>query len=985
MLEIRNLTKIYQTKNVVTTALDNVSLKFPDKGMVFLLGKSGSGKSTLLNVCGGLDTPTDGEIIVKGRSSKTFSGSDFDSYRNTYIGFIFQEYNILNEFSVEDNIGLALELQGKQKDIKKINELLEQVDLVSFAKRKPNTLSGGQKQRIAIARALIKSPEIIMADEPTGALDSNTGKQVLDTLKKLSKTKLVIVVSHDREFAEYYGDRIIELKDGKVISDISKSLVKSRQVGSITMIDNNTISIKNGVELTNEDLRLLNDFVKSSDNEILISNNQKEINDYKKQNHISTDGAKETFVKTNEEKYLLKQYTKDDANLIKSKLPLKHAFRIGTSSLRLKPIRLLFTILLSIVSFVLLGVVSTMTFYNAKEVAIESIINSDISYIPLTKGYKMEVTYNSLDYTYTYDYYYNTLFSNSDVEEIKTNYGNNVIFYYDFTRNNKLGEYISDSNFTITNVNTGSGFYYSTAIKNFAYVDLSNSLRQRIINGTYPTNNNEIMISSFLFDSIKAFGYRDRNGNSIILNDYNDIVNKTIVINRFGINFDFKVSGVYDVNDLILQKYQDLLNIGEQYNPNIFNWEEERKNGIYSLCLVSDDFYKTYKDIFVSNELDIGINIIDFITIGKMEQGMNSIAKFSEVDLYDLFGNKLNSKNDDSIALSTSILRDYIVSYVYSQAVDFQEEFYRSNYDEKNEVNTLSIEEYLDIFAYGITYELIGEEFVPTVYTTKERLEAWKKVYSFFENKNLLQVFNVELNQPTASVKNSASIVGFTFANVYSIIMSDNLYNIYSDNQSINYETYKTSYQVDKEAIYSGALVTNTKKYEDISKLINDAIMIKDDDSYLSINSPLTNSLDSVNAMIDILSSVFFWAGIVLATFATLLLFNFISVSITNKKREIGILRAVGARSIDVFKIFFSESLVIVTICCVSSIIISSIVSGAINSAMAEGLSGVQILFFGIPSILLIVTISIIVSIVSTFLPVYSIAKKKPVDSIRAI
>ena len=141
MLEVKNLKKVYKTqKGAPVNALDGVSLCFPETGMVFLLGKSGSGKSTLLNVCGGLDSPTEGEIIVKGRSSKDFSQSDFDSYRNTYIGFIFQEYNILNEFSVEDNIALALELQGKPKDKAAINKLLEEVDLQGYAKRKPNTL-----------------------------------------------------------------------------------------------------------------------------------------------------------------------------------------------------------------------------------------------------------------------------------------------------------------------------------------------------------------------------------------------------------------------------------------------------------------------------------------------------------------------------------------------------------------------------------------------------------------------------------------------------------------------------------------------------------------------------------------------------------------------------------------------------------------------------------------------------------------------------
>lgn len=254
MLEVKNLKKVYKTKNGTdVNALDGVSLRFPETGMVFLLGKSGSGKSTLLNVCGGLDSPSEGEIIVKGRSSKNFTQSDFDSYRNTFIGFIFQEYNILYEFSVEDNIALALELQGKPKDKAAINALLKEVDLQSFAKRKPNTLSGGQKQRVAIARALVKSPEIIMADEPTGALDSNTGKQVFETLKKLSRDKLVIVVSHDRDFAELYGDRIIELKDGKVISDLSKTKEQQHELTANISTVGDVLCVKRGSDLTDTD------------------------------------------------------------------------------------------------------------------------------------------------------------------------------------------------------------------------------------------------------------------------------------------------------------------------------------------------------------------------------------------------------------------------------------------------------------------------------------------------------------------------------------------------------------------------------------------------------------------------------------------------------------------------------------------------------------------------------------------------------------
>ena len=205
MLEVKHLKRIYRVKKAEPVyALNDISLKFPEKGLVFILGKSGSGKSTLLNVMGGLDVADEGEIIIAGKSSTDFSKGEMDSYRNTYLGFIFQEYNILSDFNVKENIALALQLQHKKATDEEVEKILEQVDLAGYGKRKPNELSGGQKQRVAIARALVKEPKIIFADEPTGALDSNTGKQVFDTLKKLSKDKLVVVVSHDRDFAERY-------------------------------------------------------------------------------------------------------------------------------------------------------------------------------------------------------------------------------------------------------------------------------------------------------------------------------------------------------------------------------------------------------------------------------------------------------------------------------------------------------------------------------------------------------------------------------------------------------------------------------------------------------------------------------------------------------------------------------------------------------------------------------------------------------------
>ena len=231
MLELKHIAKTYKTtKGVRTEALKDINLRFPQRGMVFVLGKSGSGKSTLLNIIGGLDQADRGEIILNGNSSSYFKQSDYDSYRNTYVGFIFQEFNLMEEYTIEKNIAMALQLQQKEASSAQIEQLLERLGLSGYATRYPNELSGGQKQRVAIARALIKEPEILMADEPTGALDSATGKEIFDTLKELSREKLVIVVSHDRESAQAYADRTIEFKDGVVESDTAPDVDEQHEV-----------------------------------------------------------------------------------------------------------------------------------------------------------------------------------------------------------------------------------------------------------------------------------------------------------------------------------------------------------------------------------------------------------------------------------------------------------------------------------------------------------------------------------------------------------------------------------------------------------------------------------------------------------------------------------------------------------------------------------------------------------------------------------
>lgn len=221
MLELKNICKGYEIGNKRQEVLKNINICFRDSEFVSILGASGSGKTTLLNIIGGMEKYDSGDLLINGVSTKNYLDRDFDVYRNKTIGFVFQSYNLIGHQSVLANVELALTLSGVSRRFrkKKAREVLEKVGLGDHVNKKPNQLSGGQMQRVAIARALVNDPDIILADEPTGALDSLTSIQIMDLLKEISKNKLVVMVTHNSLIAEKYSDRIVELKDGYIISD----------------------------------------------------------------------------------------------------------------------------------------------------------------------------------------------------------------------------------------------------------------------------------------------------------------------------------------------------------------------------------------------------------------------------------------------------------------------------------------------------------------------------------------------------------------------------------------------------------------------------------------------------------------------------------------------------------------------------------------------------------------------------------------------
>ena len=1107
MLEVKNLTKIYKAKQkngVDTYALNDVSLRFPDRGMVFLLGKSGSGKSTLLNVCGGLDAPTAGEIIVKGRSSKSFTQSDFDSYRNTFIGFIFQEYNILNEFTVEDNIALALELQGKPKDKKAIAELLKQVDLTGFAKRKPNTLSGGQKQRIAIARALVKSPEIIMADEPTGALDSATGKQVFDTLKKLSEDKLVIVVSHDREFAELYADRIIELKDGKILSDVTKTQEKQEAISENVTAIGDILCVNQGSELSDSDFERIKKIIKNNPGNIIIAGSDADVQNFKKINRITDKGEKEVFKETDESKVELKPTNPEDAKFIRSKLPARHAAKIGVSGLKTKPIRLFFTVLLCVVSFVLFGTLSTLMLYNSEAMFKETLKDSDHDFVVFSKVYYMEHSYyENGTLVDTYDGVGSAKFDSGDIATIDSAFGSGA-----FGAMEARGE--------ISTRQSSSYWYnYFTSV---AHMPEGSFLRDKIISGAYPTNDNEICISSYLAESLFESKVVDEKGSIISLTTYLDLVGESIIIG----GSKYKVTGIFDsgaidpkydaLKDNTNQDYslewdfQSLLTDGVQllvafsenglelfaknysYMSGGFNETDYNKRGNVYLDNGNNDNvddkkndynfgfgdgsfiqmgysinYKSFSKLqgteYVSligdfTTLSDTAAIIPFTTVyneilTKLHEERNNISNYmnalynaqyeinyldGEIENVQMYIREINDEiarikremqhfPENSIEYQNyRIERDNAQTRLDEYRIQIQNYTASKNEVKKslsenlgiivNDINT-SLEEYenklkeidkttrsLDIINSGT--EWIGTEdgeLEEKIYTTEERAALLRELLN--ERPTLLDGFTVKfylMNFATqsplteeASYTIAGIIIPASSRDYYTedaIYFSDNVADNYWNTQklTLSYSETTTNYKEEEGAKYTKLYVPYSHSDTETNFLwtIYNNEEFSENDTRMKIIGNYVSNLQLIDSFVVEFSSIFLYVGLVLAVFAILLFSNFITVSISQKRREIGILRAVGARSLDVFKIFFSESLVIAGICSVLSIMGSIVVCGVLNTELGAAI-GASIFVFGIASILIILAIALLTAFLATFLPVYNAAKKKPVESIRAI
>lgn len=952
MIELKNIGKSFFNNSV----LENISLKLPSKGMFFIVGRSGSGKSTLLNLIGGLDRPSSGEIIINGKNTSSFKNEDWDEYRNNNVGFIFQEYYLQEGFSVKENLLLPLELQMKGADKEeKIKSALKSVNLSGFEKRTVVTLSGGEKQRVSIARAIIKNPWMLLADEPTGALDSKSGHEVFKILQKISKDKLVLVVSHDLGFAKEYGEGMIELSDGKIVSN---NLPDCPEVLSNT------------------------EYPK------------------KKKQHIS---LRETLV-------------------------------LAWHYLHEKPFRLVLSIILSVTSLSLFGLFDSLATVDKLDVAANSLIASGDESVTVKARANGHPSLCDEDIDKLKDETGLSLSGATDFTYYN-NGGNSYIITSNYLPASFSGFYFQ---FFPRAIHNGVSF------KDIGCLPGTFSL----LAGDYPSEDNQIVLTDYQYELFHKGGFLDKNndGSLIGISKPKDLLNKTIgsspkctICGVLDTDFDMEH----------FKPYLDFLEYNKDGNESMTNdmaklaieLKAKADSSFFNTAIVSDNIIETKKkevdgrayqirngvSSFHSDDLSITsainqnlsycfgpnlplaitekiayfsdttplddkslvITISDYIeTISRA----NLYADSSEITVPKRF---IYEANEDRL-INSSLQRFFLsidswgLSYVVAERCStafsenlFDIDHYANQYYQNNSMSVPEVIPETDKSAiFGLyvvdsySYRSNSDQYAASIYDeaskkTQEILEHYYSIYkdSFFSYKNFSLTYRDDSVSTEEGQRFDFVLRGLSFQNT-GMVISRNVAKI------ICYEV---------GGYYPFLIMAMPKDTKGLKKLLE--IHYQREGTYdgYSIDNNSLSSISSLTNSIFIYKTIFLPVAIVSAVFSFLLLFSYLSASVSDKKKEIGILRALGAKKGDVAVIFMTETIAISMVCYVLSLATLFIASPLINQGLMAS-SGVFVSVFmpGWRQALILLGISLLVSICSSFFPIRKIAKTSPMSIIRS-
>jgi len=825
MLQIENLTKIYKRGKHEVKALDNVSFSLADNGFVFITGKSGSGKSTMLNLIGGLDNCTSGDIICDGNRLSEFSTKDFDNYRNAYLGFVFQDFHLIDDLNVKQNIEMAINLLGvkisKDEEDLLINEALASVDLgPEYKHRFVRELSGGQKQRVAIARALVKSPKLILADEPTGNLDSKTSRTILECLKKLSKDRLVVIVSHNLDDAKKYADRIIELADGKIISDVQRKEGYSNKASLIDGI----LTLPYCEPLSEDQLRIINNN--------LSQNNIKNI----KQNSSGFTQTKETTKCKDKVEIVAKKLTFGKALSLAGFFTRKHWFASVT------------TILITSLLVLVLGICQFFIKFETAQAVGIAMAESDEEIVIARKGYLNEE--GELENNYTIN------ISDDEISEFKNSgYSSDIFILYDNVL--PVSDYNCDYGNQVSPYRNFQGIYikegYGTLQCDMTFL-LNNfgiDGELQFLAGSIDRFPYGVVITDLLADSLIALIDNYKNFT------YEQLVGHTILNCRVTCNGIIKTNYKEKYVELI-EFYKDI-SLGIDRSEDIEVMKELAKK-------YTSDVMKLYGLAYTVNpHFDEDIKNIDAVSLVNIESG------------------KIIASNGGSRSFERAFLFDEGFNYLKDNEVAMDYNLYNQLFGEM----------------YGTyTEENYNTDFTPITFTLEE--------YATHDNSILIQSMEVtiaHLNPQTEDRKN-----------LFSFDASEDVFKAFHEIETAPYALY---------------LVDNSQ----IDILYD---LFTDNDFY--VMSQTYQNISTIGNIVEIFKDFFGLILVGLLAICTLLIISNSYRNIKKRYYEIGVLKALGAKTSDVGFIFSMQTIMTGIIVCILSTISLILLCTPINNTLISAL-----------------------------------------------
>jgi len=912
-------------KGQAVEALKGVSFSFPERGMFFIVGNSGSGKSTLLNILGFLDTYDGGDLVIDGKSAKDFSEQERDEFRALNIGFVFQEFHIIEKYTIGKNVSLPLEIQQKEDNSELVRESLKKVGLEGFENRNITQISGGQKQRVAIARAIIKKPKIILADEPTGSLDSVNGIGVFNLLQELSKEKLVIIISHDIESAHRFADKIIELKDGRivdiydgdggaeavrfVVDKVSSSDVA--QYNKLLGEGKKVVVAKRRESPAGSALANIHVAKKSAQSHTLPTASAVDTNDMLKQGFVSNTDSTEQ--KVNATILNRAQTTR------KVRLPFRSVMSLSFFSVKSKWAKTFFTILISMFAVAFFGFADIISRFDSDNLLIQEMNRDDVAFVDvgLEKVHDMGI----------FKDYRTSTFSDEHIDK----FSELGLKAYPCR---ELPHYIPSSikHYRQTlPIDYHDMLFYSKDFKSYIECNDVSKLGLNIIAGRAPSQTDdglyEVMITTYHMQIYEVLGFDNGVVSYDSVTDFDQIKDQSAVYLPTGLDHwhNFKIVGLVEVDT---SEFDELAAIKTE----VEYLSEEQQELVAKFCLAKpslfgclftrEGFHENFETLFSARRIQPTISSAEAafisswfsLTVMTDEVFSDSSAIFLKPGI-----TSLSEVGDNQVIVSRRGFERLFPSLTFTDS------------------NLLSVLQTNNIFGSTISMRgaLLGKQ---------ERL-----------------------------FKRDFEIIGAWNYDWETYFVSPNVAQEMYTNEVISYKVPATTADARKNIVQSisnsGEFTVGDNVYRFFCKTSN----------YQQIRQ--------INVFFTLFVNVFSILALVFCGFAIILTYTFISQSINLRKRDIGILRSLGARKTDVANIFIVEGVFIAGLEILLGALTCYLGYVALDhyfiSQMGDVAQHYTLVSFGITQVLLMSAVTISAVALSLAIPVVRISNKQPVDTIR--